>query len=101
MDRRIPCRDFLNGAAMTIGSALLPSGLRANQTKSDELQNHVGYHPPVLKGLRGKRLTDTEFLSTRKQNASVTFRLIAALGMRDDTYKAVMSSRDETSATAA
>jgi spermidine dehydrogenase len=53
MGRDIPRRDFLNGAAMTIGAALLPPGLRSNETKSDEPQNHAGYNPPVSTGLRG------------------------------------------------
>jgi len=53
MDRDIPRRDFLNGAAMTIGSALLPAALQSNETKNDELQNHAGYNPPVTTGLRG------------------------------------------------
>src|SRR6266481_5130127 len=53
MSRDIPRRDFLNGAAMTIGSALLPAGLHSNETKSDELQNQAGYNPPVSTGLRG------------------------------------------------
>jgi spermidine dehydrogenase len=51
--RDIPRRDFLNGAAMTIGSVLLPAGLHSSETKSDELQNHAGYNPPVTTGLRG------------------------------------------------
>ncbi len=53
MSRDIPRRDFLNGAAMTIGSALLPAALHSNETKNDELQNHAGYNPPVTTGLRG------------------------------------------------
>src|SRR5882672_6120317 len=53
MGRDIPRRDFLNGAAMTIGAALLPQALHAAETKSDEPQNHAGYNPPVLAGLRG------------------------------------------------
>jgi spermidine dehydrogenase len=53
MDRDIPRRDFLNGAAMTIGSAFLPAGLHSNETKSDEPQNRAGYNPPVATGLRG------------------------------------------------
>jgi len=52
MDRAIPRRDFLNGAAMAVGSALLPSSLPANGG-SDEPQNHAGYNPPVSAGLRG------------------------------------------------
>src|SRR5258707_4035879 len=53
MSRDIPRRDFLNGAAMTIGSALLPAALHSNETKNDEPQNHAGYNPPVTTGLRG------------------------------------------------
>ena len=53
MGRDIPRRDFLNGAALTIGAALLPPGLGSNETKSDEPQNHAGYNPPVSTGLRG------------------------------------------------
>jgi spermidine dehydrogenase len=53
MDRDIPRRDFLNGAAMTIGSAFFPAGLHSNETKSDEPQNRAGYDPPVTTGLRG------------------------------------------------
>src|ERR1700739_2905712 len=53
MDRAIPRRDFLNGAAMTIGAALFPTGLHSNEGKRDELQKHAGYNPPVTTGLRG------------------------------------------------
>ena len=53
MGRDIRRRDFLNGAAMTIGAALLPGVLRASDTKFDEAQNHAGYDPAVLTGLRG------------------------------------------------
>jgi spermidine dehydrogenase len=53
MGRNIPRRDFLNGAAMTIGSALLPLRMRAGESNNDELQNHPSYNPPVSTGLRG------------------------------------------------
>jgi spermidine dehydrogenase len=55
MDRVIPRRDFLNGAALTIGSALLPASLnvRNSNSLSDEPQNHPGYNPPLFTGLRG------------------------------------------------
>jgi hypothetical protein len=36
MDRNIPRRDFLNGAAMTIGAALLPATLSPEGRKIDE-----------------------------------------------------------------
>lgn len=52
MDRAIPRRDFLNGAAMAVGSALLPGSLRAKNV-ADEPQNRASYNPPVSTGLRG------------------------------------------------
>ena len=52
MDRAIPRRDFLNGAAMAVGSALIPRSLQSGEA-SDEPQNHAGYNPPVSTGLRG------------------------------------------------
>ncbi len=53
MDRAIPRRDFLNGAAMTIGAAMLPGGRFGDDAKLGEAQNHPGYNPPVSTGLRG------------------------------------------------
>jgi spermidine dehydrogenase len=53
MDRNIPRRDFLNGAAMTIGAALLPGTLGPEGKKIDEPQNQPGYNPPISTGLRG------------------------------------------------
>jgi len=53
MDRAIPRRDFLNGAAMTIGAALLPEVDRASETNSGQPQNQTGYNPPTSVGLRG------------------------------------------------
>ena len=53
MDRNIPRRDFLNGAAMAIGSALLPGRLATGNPGADEAQNHSGYNPPISTGLRG------------------------------------------------
>jgi spermidine dehydrogenase len=54
MDRPIPRRDFLNGAAMAIGAAMLPTGLQqAVDTSSGEPQNRPGYNPPLSTGLRG------------------------------------------------
>jgi spermidine dehydrogenase len=53
MDRAIPRRDFLNGAAMTIGASLIPHALQGKQAKAEEPQNHPGYNPPSLSGLRG------------------------------------------------
>jgi spermidine dehydrogenase len=53
MDRSITRRDFLNGAAMTIGAAAMPGGVLQAAAQSDEPQNHPGYYPPVTTGLRG------------------------------------------------
>ena len=64
MERNIPRRDFLNGATMTIGAALWPGGLGANAAKSDEIQNHAGYNPPVATGLRGSHSGSFEIAHT-------------------------------------
>ncbi|HLK04728.1 MAG TPA: FAD-dependent oxidoreductase, partial [Candidatus Acidoferrum sp.] len=50
MDRDITRRDFLNGAAMAIGSAVLPAHAFP---QSAERQNSSTYNPPVSTGLRG------------------------------------------------
>jgi spermidine dehydrogenase len=52
MDRPITRRDFMNGAAMVIGAAMLPGGYAA-ATDSTEPQNQTGYDPPIKTGLRG------------------------------------------------
>ena len=55
MHRVIPRRDFLNGAALTIGSALLPDAQHPQNSKSsaEEAQDRPGYNPPLSTGLRG------------------------------------------------
>jgi spermidine dehydrogenase len=53
MDRAISRRDFLNGAAMAIGSAALPSPGFSQSSSPQEKQNAAGYNPPVMTGLRG------------------------------------------------
>src|SRR5262249_1031175 len=53
MDRAIPRRDFLNGAAMAIGTAMVPGGLQSATVAGDEPQNQAGYNPPASTGLRG------------------------------------------------
>ncbi len=53
MDRPITRRDFMNGAALGIGAAMLPRGHRFGATASPEPQNQSGYDPPVKVGLRG------------------------------------------------
>src|SRR6266404_761715 len=53
MDRAIPRRDFLNGAAMSVGAALMPKSMQSITANADEQQNHSGYDPPTSSGLRG------------------------------------------------
>src|SRR5882724_506931 len=53
MDRRITRRDFLNGAALTIGAAAMPAGALDSGVQAAEPQNHSGYNPPVATGMRG------------------------------------------------
>ncbi len=53
MDRPITRRDFMNGAAMVIGAAMLPQPSVFGANSSSEPQNQSGYDPPVKTGLRG------------------------------------------------
>ena len=53
MDRPITRRDFMNGAAMVIGAAMLPQGHAFGAASPAEPQNQSGYDPPVKEGLRG------------------------------------------------
>src|SRR5256886_2101906 len=53
MDRRITRRDFLNGAALTIGAAAMPARALHSGVQAAEPQNHSGYNPPVATGMRG------------------------------------------------
>src|SRR5262249_15112446 len=53
MDRKIMRRDFLNGAAMAIGSAAIPSAAFQSLTQNADSQNRPGYNPSVSTGLRG------------------------------------------------
>jgi spermidine dehydrogenase len=53
MDRPITRRDFMNGAAMVIGAAMLPHASASGATNFQEPQNDPGYDPPVKTGLRG------------------------------------------------
>lgn len=53
MDRKISRRDFINGAAVTVGAALLPQTLLSGENGPSEPQNQAGYDPPIKTGLRG------------------------------------------------
>lgn len=69
MDRAIPRRDFLNGAAMAIGTAILPAGLRQLGSAAGEPQNRPGYNPPVSTGLRGSHLGSFEIAHSLRDGA--------------------------------
>src|SRR5215813_10064248 len=53
MERAIPRRDFLNGAALAIGAVVLPAGMRPPGVGNDEPQDRSAYNPPASTGLRG------------------------------------------------
>src|SRR5713101_3474491 len=53
MDRGITRRDFLNGVALTVGAAILPSGLLAAIDAPVGAEKSPDYYPPALTGLRG------------------------------------------------
>lgn len=53
MDRPITRRDFMNGAAMLVGAAVIPGAGIFHQAQDAEPQNRPGYDPPILTGLRG------------------------------------------------
>ena len=53
MHRKITRRDFLNGAALTIGVASLPSSSFAAFDASADTQKSPDYYPPALTGIRG------------------------------------------------
>lgn len=52
MNRRITRRDFLNGVALTVGAAMLPSYSFAAFDVADP-EKAPDYYPPALTGLRG------------------------------------------------
>src|SRR5580765_701149 len=51
MNRGITRRDFLNGVALTVGAAIIPSFLGCDVQSDPE--SAPGYYPPALTGLRG------------------------------------------------
>ena len=53
MDRRITRRDFLNGMALTVGAAIIPSSFFLGCTHHLEPEQSPDYYPPALTGLRG------------------------------------------------
>jgi spermidine dehydrogenase len=53
MDRAISRRDFLNGVALGIGSALIPPAALAFDESNYAPEKAKGYYPPALTGMRG------------------------------------------------
>ncbi len=53
MSRGITRRDFLNGVALTVGAAILPSDLFAAADMQAGREKSPDYYPPALTGLRG------------------------------------------------
>ena len=53
MDRPITRRDFMNGAAMLVGAAMIPGAGVFHSPQDAEPQDRPGYDPPVLTGMRG------------------------------------------------
>jgi len=53
MGRKITRRDFLNGAALTLGAAIVPSSLFLACERQIAPEQSAGYYPPALTGLRG------------------------------------------------
>jgi spermidine dehydrogenase len=58
MDRNISRRDFLNGVALTVGAAMVPSRLFAAVDSDPE--KSPDYYPPALTGLRGSHVGSFE-----------------------------------------
>jgi spermidine dehydrogenase len=56
MDRNITRRDFLNGAAVTAGAAMLPPHLLAALQQDLDPEKSFDYYPPALTGLRGSHV---------------------------------------------
>src|SRR5271155_3322053 len=73
MDRKITRRDFMNGAAMTIGGAAISPGAHLFAQKlgstGPELQNRPGYDPPALHGMRGSHQGSFEVAHSLRDGA--------------------------------
>ena len=75
MNRSISRRDFLNGVALTVGSALIPPSALAFDEAPYAPEKVPGYYPPALMGMRGNhdgtftyahQLRDGEILGLRR-----------------------------------
>ncbi len=64
MHRPITRRDFLNGVALTLGAAIIPSPIFAAFDTAAEIQNSANYYPPAKTGLRGSHVGSFEVAHT-------------------------------------
>ena len=69
MHAAITRRDFLDGAGIAIGAALLP---RSAQAKDAGAQDLPGYYPPALTGMRGSHPGSFEIAHALRDGASWT-----------------------------
>src|SRR5438477_9066887 len=60
MRREITRRDFLNGVALTLGAAIVPSYLFAAFDAEADPEKKPDYYPPALTGLRGSHVGSFE-----------------------------------------
>jgi spermidine dehydrogenase len=68
MNRPITRRDFLNGVALTVGAAIVPSPIFAAFDTPSELQNSGDYYPPARTGLRGSHVGSFEVAHSVRDN---------------------------------
>src|SRR5579859_1655803 len=72
MHRKITRRDFINGAAVTAGAAMMPWHLFAADDQAPE--KSPNYYPPALTGMRGDRQS-TRLNSSHSQSSYAVFCL--------------------------
>ena len=82
MDRAITRRDFMNGAAMAIGAALVPGAGFFDPGRPTERQNQSGYDPPILTGMRGSHPGSFEIAHSLRDG-----RFWAHAGAIEDTHE--------------
>jgi spermidine dehydrogenase len=68
MHRKITRRDFLNGVALTAGTALLPSQWLAAMAIGEDAKRS-DYYPPALTGLRGSHVGSFEVMHNLRDGA--------------------------------
>lgn len=82
MDRAISRRDFLNGVALSIGSALIPVAALAFDEPGYAPEKAGGYYPPALTGMRGNHDGSFSYAHSLRDGESWT-----ALGKPEATHE--------------